>query len=122
MIKGELMKKHLFLSFFFMVTGVMLFAQTYITLAFTGQDQHGNHVYMDNVVIQNLTRGWSTTIFYPDTFYMLLVSTGINGFEQDNEALVMPNPFDGRTRLNLYSGQEETVKMMIMDVEGKKYA
>ena len=116
------MKKHLFLFFSSMVTGVMLFAQTYITLAFTGQDQHGNHVYMDNVVIQNLTRDWSTTIFYPDTSYMLLVSTGINGFEQDNEALVMPNPFEGRTRLNLYSGQGETVKMKIMDVEGKKYA
>jgi uncharacterized protein (TIGR02145 family) len=120
-IKRELMRKHLFLLLSFMLTGMMLFAQTYITLTFTGQDQNGDHVRLDNVVIQNLTREWSTTIFYPDTFYMLMISTDINGFEQENGTQVMPNPFEGRTRLNLYSGQGESVNMMIIDVSGKEY-
>lgn len=102
--------------------GMALFAQTSITLTFTGRDQHNAHVRLDNVTVQNLTRGWTEAIFFPDTVYTLTVGTGIEDYVQGNEMQVMPNPFNGKTQLNLYSVKGEPARMVIVDITGKKCA
>lgn len=116
------MKKHLLFLITLLLTGMALFAQTSITLTFTGRDQHNAHVRLDNVTIQNLTRGWTEAIFFPDTVYTLTVGTGIEDYAQGNEMQVMPNPFNGKTQLNLYSVKGEPARMVIVDITGKKCA
>ena len=116
------MKKFLFLLPFLVVTGTAVLAQSTITLTFTGRDQNNAHVRLDNVTIQNLTRGWTEAIFFPDTVYTLTIGTGISDYADGNEMQVMPNPFDGRTQLNLCLAQGESVRMMIVDITGKKCA
>ena len=116
------MKKHLLFLITLLITGMTLLGQTSITLTFTGRDQYNAHVRLDNVTIQNLTRGWTEAIFFPDTVYTLMVGTGIDDYVQGNEMQVMPNPFDGKTRLNLYSVKGEPARMVIVDVTGKKCA
>ena len=106
----------------FLMIGMALFAQTSITLTFTGRDQHNAHVRLDTVTIQNLTRGWTEAIFFPDTVYTLTVGTGIEDYAQGNEMQVMPNPFNGKTQLNLYSVKGEPARMVIVDITGKKCA
>ena len=116
------MKKNLFLLLFLVVTGTAVLAQSTITLTFMGRDQNNAHVRLDNVTIQNLTRGWTEAIFFPDTVYTLTIGTGISDYADGNEMQVMPNPFDGRTQLNLCLAQGESVRMVIVDITGKKCA
>lgn len=91
------MKKILLPIFLLLMAGTTLLAQTTVTLTFTGHDQNNAHVRLDNVTIQNVTRGWTDAIFFPDTVYTLTVGTGIVENTAENEMQVMPNPFDGLT-------------------------
>ena len=116
------MKKQLLFLITLLITGLTLLGQTSITLTFTGRDQNNAHVRLDNVTIQNLTREWTESIFFPDTVYTLMVGTGIDDYAKGNEMQVMPNPFDGKTQLNLYSVKEEPAKMVIVDITGKECA
>ena len=85
-----------------LLVGTSLFAQNSITLTFTGQNQHNTYVRLEKVTIQNLTRDWSEDIFFPDTIYTLVVSTGIRDYADKEMMQVMPNPFDGKTQLNFF--------------------
>ncbi|MBR1992303.1 MAG: T9SS type A sorting domain-containing protein [Bacteroidales bacterium] len=99
-----------------------LFGQESITLTFTGQDENQDYVRLNNVVITNLTRGWSDQIVFPDTIYTLNIGVGVEEYAADNEMKVMPNPFDGVTRINLSSAQTEKARLMVVDMQGRLYA
>ncbi len=101
---------------------VSAFAQTTITLTFNGQDQNNTRVQLDNVVIQNVTRGWTEAIFFPDTIYTLTVGTGVADYLLHSGMQVMPNPFDGRTQVNIHAVKRESVTMTLMDINGKRCA
>ena len=116
------MKKSLFFLISFLMMGMALFAQTSIALTFNGQDQNNARVQLDNVVIQNVTRGWTETIFFPDTVYTLTVGTGVADYLLHSGMQVMPNPFDGRTQVNIHSVKRESVTMTLMDINGKRCA
>lgn len=105
-----------------LLVGTSLFAQNSITLTFTGQNQHNTYVRLEKVTIQNLTRDWSEDIFFPDTIYTLVVSTGIRDYADKEMMQVMPNPFDGKTQLNIFSAKGEYAKLELVDVTGKKCA
>ena len=94
-----------------------LFGQESITLTFTGQDENQDYVRLNNVVITNLTRGWSDQIVFPDTIYTLNIGVGVEEYAADNEMKVMPNPFDGVTRINLSSAQTEKARLMVVDMQ-----
>ena len=98
-----------------------VFAQNSVTLTFTGENQNHSYVRLEMVTIQNLSRGWSENIYFPDTIYTMNCGTGIEDVQQKGKMQVMPNPFDGRTRINVFSAQNEEVYLMIMDVNGRKY-
>jgi len=91
-------------------------------LLFTGVDQHNNYVRINSIAIENLTRGWSETILFPDTVYTLETGVGVEDYQQEGTMHVMPNPFDGKTRVNIPSFQNETVTMFLADINGKKCA
>ena len=114
--------KAVFLSLFGLMLCMVPYAQNSISLVFTGIDQHNRYVRINSVTIENLTRGWSETILFPDTVYTMNISTGIEESVQEKGMQVMPNPFDGNTRVNIFASKSETVKMLLVDINGKNCA
>lgn len=103
------------------LTGVLVtFAQT-VTLSFTGQNAANHYLQLDRVVITNLTKGWSETIYWPDTTLIMQNVTGIDesvanggfGLSQNN-----PNPFIGTTDVNLTVAAAGAVTLEIVDGNG----
>ena len=100
------------LSFFaLLVSTTCCYAQNSVTLVFSGEDQHGSHVRMNGLTIQNLSRNWQETLLFPDTIYTMVIGTGVEDIQQANEMKVMPNPFEGHTRVNVFSAEDEEAKM-----------
>ena len=101
--------------------GVVAFAQT-VTLTFTGRDAADHYVQLNRVTITNLTKGWSETIYWPDTTLIMQNGSGIDesvangGFalSQNN-----PNPFSGTTDVNLTVVDAGAVTLEIVDGNGK---
>lgn len=108
--------------FSLLVSTVYCYAQNSVTLVFSGQDQHGSHVRMNGLTIQNLSRNWQETLLFPDTIYTLEIGTGVEDIQQSNEMKVMPNPFEGHTRVNVFSAEDEEAKVLIVDMNGRKHA
>ncbi|MBR4218052.1 MAG: T9SS type A sorting domain-containing protein [Bacteroidales bacterium] len=115
------MKKILLLAIALTSTMTM-FAQTSLTLMFKGRDQHNARVQLDNVTIQNVTRGWTEAIFFPDTVYTLTVGTGVADYLLHNGMQVMPNPFEGKTQVNIRSAKREKTTITVVDINGKQCA
>ena len=99
-----------------------VFAQTTLTLTFKGRDQHNAHVQLNNVTIQNVTRGWTEAIFFPDTVYTLTVGTGVADYLLHGGMQVMPNPFDGMTQVNIRSSKSEKATITVVDINGRRCA
>lgn len=111
------MKKIYLISIFFMgITAA--FGQDSITLTFSSQTTDGSFMQPDSITIENLTRNWTETLYYPDTVYTLIFSTGIPNHLNDNGIQVMPNPFDGITRVLIQSSKSEYVWLRITDISG----
>ena len=97
-------------------------AQQTVTLTFTGQDQNNAYVRLDHVTIENLTRNWSETVWFPDTVYTLTVGTGVEEYYLNGGMQVMPNPFNGRTLVNVHSVKDEKAVITMININGKKCA
>lgn len=97
-------------------------AQQTVTLTFTGRDQNNAYVRLDHVTIENLTRNWSETIWFPDTVYTHTVGTGVEEYYLNGGMQVMPNPFNGRTQVNIHSTKDEKAVITVVDINGKKCA
>ena len=101
--------------------GVATFAQT-VTLTFTGRNAANHYMQLDRVVITNQTKGWSETIYWPDTTLIMQNVTGIDesvandgfGLSQNN-----PNPFNGTTDVNLTVADAGAVTLEIVDGNGR---
>lgn len=98
---------------------VTAYAQNSVTLTFVCQTTEGDYLQPDSIVIENLTRNWSETIYYPDTVYTLNVGTDVQNHPNDNGMQVMPNPFNGSTRVKIQSPRTENVKMKLSDISGR---
>lgn len=110
--------KKLVSFFLFLLGSIALWGQS-VTLTFTGQDQNSDYVQLDRVVIANLTRNWQETIAFPDTVYTLSIEVGVENHTLKEEMKVMPNPFDGATRVNLSSPANEQALLTIVDMQGR---
>ena len=104
------------------LTGIFVtFAQT-VTLTFTGRNAANHYMQLDRVVITNQTKGWSETIYWPDTTLIMQNVTGIDesvanggfGLSQNN-----PNPFIGTTDVNLTVADAGAVTLEIADGNGR---
>ena len=115
------MKRTLFLIFFFLISLMASFAQNSVTLTFACRTTNGSYVQPDSILINNVTRNWTETIYYPDTVYTLTVGVGIQNRLPDKGMQVMPNPFDGTTRVNIQSSKTESVRMMLTDISGRVF-
>ena len=93
--------------------------QDSLTLTFSYQTTDGSYLQPDSITIENLTRNWSETLYYPDTVYTFILHTGIPNRLNDNGIQVMPNPFDGTTRVGIQSSKREQALIRISDITGR---
>ncbi len=93
-------------------------------LTFTAEN-NGQYVPMDSIIIENLTQGGDTTLYAPDTVLVLEYITSIG----DNEAIEentfsisqnYPNPFKGKTTVNLYLPEKENIKIICRNILGSE--
>jgi uncharacterized protein (TIGR02145 family) len=112
------MKKILCITIFLMSL-ISLTAQNSLKLTFLCQTIDGGHLQPDSITIENITRGWEETIFFPDTIYTLAVGTDVAELNFGDDLQVMPNPFYGFTRVNIVSQKTENAKIIIYDISGR---
>ncbi|MCQ2286362.1 MAG: T9SS type A sorting domain-containing protein [Bacteroidales bacterium] len=95
-------------------------AQT-ATLRFSAQTTDMDYVELSSVKIENLTKNWSETIYWPDTIYVLSTA-GIGDIESSAFSLSqnVPNPFDGNTSVLLTTPEAGNVSIEIFDIAGRQ--
>ena len=109
-----------FLAVFGLVLGTA-FAQN-ITLKFTGATNGGAYVRMDSVQIQNVSRSWSETVFYPDTV-LTFQQTGITDANITSaEITSYPNPFNGTTNVAVTMPQSGEATIQLYNLAGQLLA
>jgi hypothetical protein len=119
------MKTKILLSIFTISMIIFASAQKPVmTLTFTA-DNIGQHVPLNSILIENLTRGGDTTLFSPDTILVLnyILSIGDNEASDDNTFIISknyPNPMYGKTTIGLYLHKDTNVRIMLTDVTGRK--
>jgi uncharacterized protein (TIGR02145 family) len=121
------MKTKIFLSILALGLFVSAFSQKpTMELTFTAE-YNGQYVPLDSIFIENLTQGGDTTLYAPDTILVFDYNTSIG----DNEAIGensfsvsqnYPNPFKGKTTVNLYLKEKEHIKITILDIIGRQVA
>ena len=121
------MKTKIFLSILAFGLFISAFSQKpTMELTFTAA-YNGQYVPLDSIFIENLTQGGDTTLYAPDTVLVLDYVTSIS----DNEAIGensfsvsqnYPNPFKGKTTVNLYLPEKEHIIITIRDILGREAA
>lgn len=102
-----------------------LFAVAQTTISFKGQDDDGQQVQLDRVVITNHSKGWQQTLYWPETSLTLKNGTDIDNIAgaNDNTPLRLsqnnPNPFNGSTHVNLTLADAGEVNIEITDMNGR---
>jgi uncharacterized protein (TIGR02145 family) len=121
------MKTKILLSILALGLIVSVFSQkATIELTFTAEN-NGQYVPLDSIFIENLTQGGDTTLYAPDTILVLDYITGIEDSDviKDNKFSVSqnyPNPFKGKTEVNLYLPEKDDIKITIRDILGRELA
>ncbi len=101
-----------------LVAEQMSFAQS-IDLTFTGS-MNNRHLRLDSVRVENLTRGWSETLLYPDTVLTLSQSTGLSQAHCSAMQLkAYPNPFKGNARVAVTAAEREMAEFSLYNLAGQ---
>ena len=100
--------------------------RTTMELTFTAAN-NGQYVTLDSIFVENLTQGGDTTLYAPDTVLVLDYVTGIGNREviKANTFSVSqnyPNPFKGKTEVNLCLPESDDIKITIRDILGRELA
>jgi len=95
-------------------------------LTFTAENG-GQYVPLDSILIENLTQGCDTTLYAPDTVLALGYNTSIHNNEtiETNSISISqnyPNPFYGKTKVNLYLPKKDDIKITVRDILGSEMA
>ncbi|MBP5759685.1 MAG: T9SS type A sorting domain-containing protein [Bacteroidales bacterium] len=97
------------------------FAQN-ITLEFTGATNGGVYVRMDSVRVQNVSRSWSETVFYPDTV-LTFQQTGIAEVQGTMANITAyPNPANGTTNAAVTMPQSGDATLQVFNLAGQMVA
>lgn len=95
-----------------------------VTLTFTA-DENGQHVPLNSILIENLTREVDTILYAPDTLLVVDYLVGvleINNAEGKafNVAQNYPNPIDCKTTIDLSLPKTDNVLIVISDMLGRE--
>lgn len=114
------MKKIIFILMFW-VSATLALSQG-LPISFTAQSSNGDYHPFDKVKIENLTRGWSHELVYPDTSVVLSIPTteGINVATREGRPgmKVYPNPFAGKSEAELQLTEGGDVSIRIVNIDG----
>ncbi len=81
------------------------------------------YAQLDRVVIENLTQGGSTVLHYPDTV-ITFITTDIHTPDGIDDALYVsqnyPNPFSGKTNIEIYVPGSDLFYINVYDLTGRK--
>lgn len=94
-------------------------AQDDVTLTFTCRTTMGEFVQPDSITVMNLDRGWTETLYYPDTVYHLMIGDDVPVYTLGCSIAVSPNPFEGSTTLILTVGEPGDAVFEITDLTGR---
>ena len=116
--------KRFLLSLALVVATALCMAQNNtVNLGFVGTGLDGTYKCLSTVKVENLSRGWTETLVYPDTVLTLTASVGIEEADEDDFALEgYPNPFGGNTMVSLQLPRSEDVYLQIYDLSGRRIA
>ncbi len=103
---------------------VSAFGQNTLELTFIAEN-NGQHIQLDSILIENLTQGVDTTLYAPDTVLIVDYITGLSYEEKIDENTFFvsqnyPNPFKGKTKVNLYLPESNDIKISIRDILGRE--
>ncbi|MEN8225352.1 MAG: FISUMP domain-containing protein [Bacteroidota bacterium] len=92
-------------------------------LIFTAEHD-GQNVPLESILIENLTQGGDTTLYAPDTVLVLDYITSIYDKETIDENTFSvsqnyPNPFKGKTEVELYLQEMEYIIITVSDLFGR---
>ena len=100
-------------------------AQETVTVKFTAALETGGYCPFSSVVATNITRGWTTTLAYPDTVLMLS-QPGVGVTELQSPILNMgtpfPNPFINQTCVPLALAETSEVTLKLIRANGEVIA
>lgn len=114
------MKRLLSLFAFVLVACLSMAQNNSISIGFVGTDLNGTYVQLSCVKAENLTRGWTETLVYPDTILMLTPTVGIEEAGEEFPTLESyPNPFGGSTMVAVQMPQKEDVLLQVFDLSGR---
>ncbi len=94
-----------------------------ITLKFTAEN-NVEHVALNSILIENLTRGGEMQLNYPDTVVTFDFNVGISENTIHSESVFKlsqnePNPFESTTRFSIDLLADELIHVQISDITGK---
>lgn len=108
---------------------LVLFVSTFgqkatMELTFTAEN-NGQYVPLDSILIENLTQGGDTSLYAPDTVLVLDCITSIgnnvtNGKNTFSVSQNYPNPFEGKTDVNLYLPEKGHINISVRDILGSE--
>lgn len=90
-----------------------------VTVTFTCRTMTGEFLQPDSITVINLDRGWTETLYYPDTVYHLMVGDDVPEHTSGCGLSVTPNPFDGTATAIFTVAEPETVVFEITDLAGR---
>ena len=103
---------------------VSLLPAQWVKVRFEGMDGNDQAVQMDSVVVTNLTKNWTETLYAP-YLTLSLTPTGIEHYAQSGRfglSQNTPNPFDGVTRATLNVEERGDVLVNVTDISGRVVA
>ncbi|TVQ83920.1 MAG: T9SS C-terminal target domain-containing protein, partial [Bacteroidetes bacterium] len=117
-----IMKKITFLFMFMFVITNLNAQDPDITLRFTA-NHTCSYAQLDSIFIENLSQGGSTVLYYPDTI-LSLIHTGIDVINDSHNSFHVsqnyPNPFAGKTNINIVVPERDNFNISIYDITGLK--
>ena len=93
-------------------------AQSYFTVTWKGE-LGSKEVPIDSVQVTNLTKDWTTTVFYPENSIKLHYADSVKIKESDfanKQIRVIPNPFSQTAEVSFYVRKEGLVNLTLYDI------
>ena len=100
---------------------ILGFSQASITVRFSGQLDGSAYQRLDSVKVTDISKGWTETVYYPDTIAILRQTNSLGTITTYSDALYQnaPNPFDCTTTAELAISSQSAVNIQLLDVNGR---
>ena len=92
-----------------------------VTVRFSGSLDGSAYQRLDSVKVTDISRGWTETVYYPDTIAILSQTNLSNAISSSEDVLYqnVPNPFDCATTAELSLSSQSEVNLLLLDASGR---